>query len=269
MTDKLPPDVFEAIVNALAAALVNDYRARWRVQPSTESSPVSLPPAPSTWLTVRDAAKAPIPGVTVTATSQANNDSKTATTAADGSFSMSVAPGSYSVKATVSGYRTATLSIQVAEGGKNELEFLLDSSLNESITVTAMKREAAVINVPFSVAAPTEQELRDRGAEDVEAVAANVGGCTIQNLGPGQSQVAVRGVSAGQIVRDQQEAQLLSCLEILEEIHDLRADRHVEGRDRLVEDDQLRLGCERARERDALALPAAELVGIPGRRAQR
>jgi iron complex outermembrane receptor protein len=30
-----------------------------------------------------------------------------------------------------------------------------------------------------------------------------VGGLTVQNLGPGQSQVALRGVSAGQIVRDQ------------------------------------------------------------------
>jgi hypothetical protein len=34
--------------------------------------------------------------------------------------------------------------------------------------------------------------------EDIEGVAANVGGFTVQNLGPGQSQVAMRGVSAGQ-----------------------------------------------------------------------
>ena len=53
------------------------------------------------------------------------------------------------------------------------------------------------------MAAPTEQELRARGADDLEGVAANVGGFTVQNLGPGQSQVAMRGVSAGQIVRDQ------------------------------------------------------------------
>ena len=42
-----------------------------------------------------------------------------------------------------------------------------------------------------------------RGADDIEDVAANVAGFTVQNLGPGQSQVAMRGVSAGQIVRDQ------------------------------------------------------------------
>src|SRR5262249_57634594 len=49
----------------------------------------------------------------------------------------------------------------------------------------------------------TGEGLRDRGAEGLEDVAANVGSFTVQNLGPGQSQVAIRGVSAGQIVRDQ------------------------------------------------------------------
>src|SRR5215216_5304153 len=66
-----------------------------------------------------------------------------------------------------------------------------------------MLREQAVADVPFSVAAPTEDQLRARGADEIEDVAANVAGFTVQNLGPGQSQVAMRGVSAGQIVRDQ------------------------------------------------------------------
>ena len=57
--------------------------------------------------------------------------------------------------------------------------------------------------MPFSVVAPTEDVLRDRGAATIEDVSANVAGFTVQNLGPGQSQVAMRGVSAGQIVRDQ------------------------------------------------------------------
>src|SRR5204862_5263897 len=37
----------------------------------------------------------------------------------------------------------------------------------------------------------------------LEDVAANVAGFTVQILGPGQSQIAIRGVSSGQIVRDQ------------------------------------------------------------------
>ena len=75
--------------------------------------------------------------------------------------------------------------------------------VSEEMVVTARKREETVQEVPMSVAAPTESELRDRGAENLEDVAANVAGFTVQNLGPGQSQIAMRGVSSGQIVRDQ------------------------------------------------------------------
>src|SRR5712691_3422490 len=75
--------------------------------------------------------------------------------------------------------------------------------VTEEMVVTARKREETVQDVPISVAAPTESELRDRGAETIEDVSANVAGFTVQNLGPGQSQVAMRGVSSGQIVRDQ------------------------------------------------------------------
>ena len=79
----------------------------------------------------------------------------------------------------------------------------MEPQLSEEVTVTAMKRESTVLDVPFSVVAPTAEMLRDRGVEDIEGIAANVGGFTVQNLGPGQSQIAMRGVSAGQIVRDQ------------------------------------------------------------------
>src|SRR5207302_5009517 len=75
--------------------------------------------------------------------------------------------------------------------------------VTEEMVVTARKREETVQEIPESVAAPTESELRDRGAQTLEDVAANVAGFTVQNLGPGQSQVAMRGVSSGQIVRDQ------------------------------------------------------------------
>ena len=66
-----------------------------------------------------------------------------------------------------------------------------------------MKREETVQNAPISIAAPTEEVLRERGVENIEEVAANVAGFTVQNLGPGQSTVAMRGVSSGQIARDQ------------------------------------------------------------------
>src|SRR5207302_7050386 len=75
--------------------------------------------------------------------------------------------------------------------------------VTEEMVVTALKRAEPLQDVPISVAAPTESELRDRGAENIEDVSANVAGFSVQNLGPGQSQIAMRGVSAGQVVRDQ------------------------------------------------------------------
>ena len=74
----------------------------------------------------------------------------------------------------------------------------------EVVTVTARKLgEESAQQVPTSVAAPTEETLRNRGADDIEDVSVNVAGFSVQNLGPGQSQISMRGISSGQIVRDQ------------------------------------------------------------------
>ena len=74
---------------------------------------------------------------------------------------------------------------------------------NSDIIVTATKREAALQDIPFSINAQTQADIQRSGAVTLEDLSRNVAGLTIQNLGPGQSQVSVRGVSAGQIVRDQ------------------------------------------------------------------
>ena len=73
----------------------------------------------------------------------------------------------------------------------------------EEITVTATKRETTIQDVPFSINAQTAADIQRTGATDLEELSRNVAGLTVQNLGPGQSQIAIRGVSAGQIVRDQ------------------------------------------------------------------
>jgi len=73
----------------------------------------------------------------------------------------------------------------------------------EEITVTATKRETSIKEVPFSVNVQTMEMIQRAGATDLEELSRNVASLTVQNLGPGQSQVAIRGVSAGQIVRDQ------------------------------------------------------------------
>jgi len=73
----------------------------------------------------------------------------------------------------------------------------------EQIVVTATKREAALVDVPFSINAQTAEDIKRSGAVTLEDLSRNVAGLAIQNLGPGQSQVSIRGVSSGQIVRDQ------------------------------------------------------------------
>jgi len=73
----------------------------------------------------------------------------------------------------------------------------------EEVTVTARKRAESLQDVPFSIAARTEQQMRESGIVSLEDVSRTVASFSVQNLGPGQSQVAIRGASAGQIVRDQ------------------------------------------------------------------
>ena len=63
-----------------------------------------------------------------------------------------------------------------------------------------------------------------------------------------------------QIVRDEQIGQLELVLQVHQQIDDLRLDRHVQRRHRLVADDQLRTQRQRAGDADALALAAGELV---------
>ena len=74
---------------------------------------------------------------------------------------------------------------------------------DNDIIVTASKRDATIQDVPFSINAQTEEDIRRSGATNLEDISRNVAGLAIQNLGPGQSQVGIRGVSAGQIARDQ------------------------------------------------------------------
>jgi iron complex outermembrane receptor protein len=78
-----------------------------------------------------------------------------------------------------------------------------DDDILATIVVTAQKRETALQDVPFSVAAAGEAQIRNSGSGNIVELSRNFAGLTITDLGPGQSQVAIRGISAGQVVRDQ------------------------------------------------------------------
>ena len=153
--------------------------------------------------TVRERLGSPMEGARVTATNTATGSARSATTAANGTYTIvGLAPGEYTVAASLVGFRRAVQSsVQVTTDAT--VDFVLELLPLSAIVVTATLREQELADVPFSIAAPTASQLRERGADNIESIAANVAGFSVQNLGPGQSQVAIRGASAGQIARDQ------------------------------------------------------------------
>src|SRR2546423_8452416 len=65
------------------------------------------------------------------------------------------------------------------------------------------------------------------------------------------------------VVRDEQVGEVEFVLQVFEQIQDLRLDRHVQGGDRLVGNDELRPKRQPPGNADALPLAAAELMGKP------
>ncbi|MFM9979110.1 MAG: TonB-dependent receptor [Sphingomonadaceae bacterium] len=97
----------------------------------------------------------------------------------------------------------SALAVSIAAANPAFAQDAADPVDGNEIIVTANKRASTIQDIPFSINAQTEADIRRSGATTIEDLSRNVAGLAIQNLGPGQSQVAVRGVSAGQIARDQ------------------------------------------------------------------
>lgn len=152
---------------------------------------------------VRDAGGAAVQRATITATSTATGAVRRMTTGADGRYAIAnLASGTYTVTATMVGYRRESRS-DVRVAGTTTVDFTLQVLPLQAVTVTATLREQSLADIPFSVAAPSARALRERGVDNLESIAINVAGFSVQNLGPGQNQVALRGASSGQIARDQ------------------------------------------------------------------
>ena len=89
---------------------------------------------------VTDTSGAILPGVTVEATSTATNATRTAVTGLDGIYTMPLLqPGNYTVKASLSGFRTAireAVRVTVSETARVQFEMQV-GQLAETVTVTA------------------------------------------------------------------------------------------------------------------------------------
>ena len=96
----------------------------------------------------------------------------------------------------------------VAQEGQDEQNESLSAVEEANYTlqrmvVTATKRAQLAQDVPFSLNVQSEEDIKRLNTSDLEDLSRNVAGLSIQNLGPGQSVVTIRGISSGQIVRDQ------------------------------------------------------------------
>src|SRR6202165_6157938 len=101
-----------------------------------------------------------------------------------------------------------SLKISIAAAGFTGLPVVasaqqVDQVAILEVVVTAQKRVANLQDVPFSVSATSEDQIRNSGASDIVDLARNIAGFTVADLGPGQSQVAIRGIASGQVIRDQ------------------------------------------------------------------
>jgi iron complex outermembrane receptor protein len=73
----------------------------------------------------------------------------------------------------------------------------------QEVIVTAQKRSENLQNVPFSVSATSQDQIRNSGSQNLVDLSRNIASFTVADLGPGQSQMAIRGISSGQVIRDQ------------------------------------------------------------------
>ena len=89
------------------------------------------------------------------------------------------------------------------QAGTPKSPSLSDIHKLEEIVVTATRRTETVMDVPFSVNVQEESDIQRLNTFNLEGLSRNIAGLNIQNLGPGQSVVTIRGISSGQIVRDQ------------------------------------------------------------------
>jgi iron complex outermembrane receptor protein len=103
-----------------------------------------------------------------------------------------------------SGYAvSAILAASIFPGYLAQAAETENSAALDEIVVTAQKRAGSVQDTPFSVSATSQEQIRNSGAGNITDFARNVAGLTIADLGPGQSQMAIRGISSGQVIRDQ------------------------------------------------------------------
>ncbi|HEV7682317.1 MAG TPA: TonB-dependent receptor [Pyrinomonadaceae bacterium] len=147
--------------------------------------------------TVKDAAGAAIGGASVSLT-RAHAIQRTTTTDSDGKFTLeNLAPGSYAIVITRSGFGSFSSAVQVVPGDKQEVN--ADLEVNPLSEVVLVSAEAGQVSNARTLAQPVniinEQEILERGTEVVAQVVDEEPGVNLQRTSPSLSAVFVRGLT--------------------------------------------------------------------------
>ena len=131
--------------------------------------------------TVQDQAGAPIPGATVTANNLGTGQSRTVSSDAEGRFEiLQLAPGSYEVQTSQSGFRAKTQGdLQLTAGQLATLDLVLEpaaeiSSATSSITANLI-REDQLIGLPLNGRSYSQLATLQAGVSDTSAASGSRG----------------------------------------------------------------------------------------------
>ncbi|MEM9879055.1 MAG: TonB-dependent receptor [Pseudomonadota bacterium] len=89
-----------------------------------------------------------------------------------------------------------SLAALTAQASLAQTDASLDASVTEEIFITATKRPQTINDIPFSVAAFSEDELRQQGIAGFADLAISVPGLSLQEGGPGARSLVIRGISS-------------------------------------------------------------------------
>ena len=147
---------------------------------------------------VRDVTRAALPGATVTATHETTRQVRTATTAGDGAYTLTLPPGRYTVTASAPSFARGSQVVDVTAGGSSQADFVLETQLAEQVTVTATKREQTLQEVPVAVSVVERDVMQKAQINDIVDLQSLVPSLKVTQLqSSGNTNFLIRGFGNG------------------------------------------------------------------------
>ena len=157
---------------------------------------------------VLDPTRAPIPDARITAVREGGAPALSAVSDHNGEFSLSLEPGSYTVKAVGKGFLEVSQTVNLAENGSESLEFVLQlAGVRETVTVTesagyqvaavssATKTLTPLRDVPQSITVVPQELIKDQMMMSIGDVVRYVPGITAIQGENNRDQLVIRGNS--------------------------------------------------------------------------